>query len=586
MSIPELEEALQRYSVNSFLSHIDPVRVTRVSPRMDSPRQPLLPDRKPTESQLESQDQNDYGTVDAPRSKGKGLPSDAPPSPAEHTNLLEDPTAAMARRSVKKALPILAIGVLLAAIDTSIITANYAIIGTELGALNLVSWIATAYFLATASSQPLYGKFSDTFGRKPCLLFSYTVFLLGVLMCGFAQSMEWFIAARVLQGIGGGGMITLIAVIFSDVIPLKERGLWQGYLNILYAIGMSIGAPLGGMLAEAVGWRWIFIGQAPIALIAILAITFILQLPTTQDAKTADGRSKLWQIDYLGGILIIGTIVSFLLGLEFGSNDGWSASACIVPLALSPILLALFILVENTVATNPFIPGRIIFNKSLSAVYGWNLFSSSGWFCFFFFLPLFYQAVLQFDAAHAGMLLLPGVVASTVGNFAGGFFVKRTGKYYWAALASSAAAAAGFVPVIVSARPEIRSIVGISVGLAVVGFSQGVNIPLLNNVDKSDQAIATACFYVFSQLGSAVGTSVAGTIIQHVLRTRLDDLPGAVTGIANARDSLDFVGRLAPELQLVVRGIYAEAIGAAFAFAAGNYVVAFLCAMGIRENAL
>lgn len=124
MSIPELEEALQRYSVNSFLSHIDPVRVTRVSPRMDSLRQPLLPDRKPTESQLESQDQNDYGTVDAPRSEGKGLPSDASPSPAEHSKLLGDPAFGEARRSVKKALPILAIGVCLLLLHNSMRSHN------------------------------------------------------------------------------------------------------------------------------------------------------------------------------------------------------------------------------------------------------------------------------------------------------------------------------------------------------------------------------------------------------------------------------------------------------------------------------
>lgn len=274
-------------------------------------------------------------------------------------------------------------------------------------------------------------------------------------------------------------MITLIAVIFSDVVPLKERGLWQGYLNVLYAIGMSIGAPLGGMLTEAVGWRCgIFIGKAPIALTAILAIVLVLKLPGTQNTKTVDGRSRLWQIDYLGGILIIGTIFSFLLGLDIGSNNSWGALACIVPLTLSPILLMLFVFVDNKVATNPFILGHIIFNKSLFAVYGWNFFSSSVWFCFFFFLPHFHQAVLQFNAAQASTLLLPGVIAGTVRKFVGGFFMKRTGKYYWAAITSSAAAAGGFVPVVISARPEALSIIGISVGSVVVGFSRGVNIPL------------------------------------------------------------------------------------------------------------
>lgn len=174
--------------------------------------------------------------------------------------------------------------------------------------------------------------------------------------------------------------------------------------------------------------------------------------------------------------------------------------------------------------------------------------------------------------------------------------MKRTGKYYWAAITSSAAAAAGFVPVVVSARPEARSIIGISVGSVVVGFSRGVNIPLhmialINNVSKSDQAIATACFSVFSQLGSAAGTSVAGTIIQNVLRTPLNDIcigdvPGALDNISNARDSLDFVKLLAPDLQEVARRVYAEAIGYSFDFAFGNYVLAFIYAIGIQENAL
>ncbi len=205
----------------------------------------------------------------------------------------------------------------------------------------------------------------------------------------------------------------------------------------------------------------------------------MLQLPTTvQTAIPAKGRSKIWQIDYLGGILIIGTITSFLLGIDFGSNDSWSALACIIPLAMSPVLLVLFILVENKVATSPFIPGHIIFNKPLFAVYGWNFFASSGWFCFFFFLPLYYQAVLRFSAAQAGLLLLPSVIANVMGNFAGGFFVKRTGKYYWAAFVSSTVTAVGFVPVVVSARPDVHSVIGISVGMALVGFFRGVNIPL------------------------------------------------------------------------------------------------------------
>ena len=204
----------------------------------------------------------------------------------------------------------------------------------------------------------------------------------------------------------------------------------------------------------------------------------MLQLPNFHNAKTADGRSRLWEIDYLGGILITATIISFLLGLGFGNNNGWGTLPCIVPLALSPVLLVLFILGENKVASSPFIPGQIMFNKPLFAVYGWNFFSSSGWFCFFFFLPLFYRAVPQLNAAQTGLLLLPGVIANVYGNFAGAFYVKRTGNYYWAAVLSTAATAAGFIPVIISARADTHSIAGISIGTLAVGYAWGFNIPL------------------------------------------------------------------------------------------------------------
>lgn len=202
----------------------------------------------------------------------------------------------------------------------------------------------------------------------------------------------------------------------------------------------------------------------------------MLRLPISQNDKSPSSHSRLLQIDYLGALLIIGAITSFLLGLDFGANDSWSALPCFMPLASSPVLFILFLLVENKVASNPFIPGHMLFNRPLVAVYGWNFFTTSGWFCFFFFLPLFYQAVLQLNAAQAGLLLLPAVAAYAYGNLAGGLYLKRTGKYYWAAILSTVAAAAGLIPAIISAKFD--SIVGITMGTIVVGYSRGFNIPL------------------------------------------------------------------------------------------------------------
>lgn len=153
-------------------------------------------------------------------------------------------------------LPAIGIGIYLGALDQLLTVATYARIGSELHALNNTSWIATAYFLTLTSFQPLYGKLSDIFGRKECLLFAYAVFGLGCLGCGLAQSMVQLCVARAVAGIGGGGMNAVVAIVMSDIVPLRERGVWQGYINLIYAFGTATGAPVGGLMADSLGWRW------------------------------------------------------------------------------------------------------------------------------------------------------------------------------------------------------------------------------------------------------------------------------------------------------------------------------------------
>jgi len=153
-------------------------------------------------------------------------------------------------------LPALAIGILLAAMDNTIVLSSYGAIGSEFKSLNRTSWVATAYMLTTTSFQPLYGKMSDIFGRKTNLLFAYVVFGLGCLACGLSTSMNQLIVARGIAGIGGGGMATVVSILVSDLVPLRQRGTYQGILNLIFSIGMAAGAPMGGLLADKIGWRW------------------------------------------------------------------------------------------------------------------------------------------------------------------------------------------------------------------------------------------------------------------------------------------------------------------------------------------
>ena len=375
------------------------------------------------------------------------------------------------RKKMKVIFPALTIGVLLSAADQTIIVSSYGKIGSELKALNNVSWIATAYFLTLTSFQPLYGKMSDIFGRKSCLLFAYAIFGLGCLFCGLAQNMNQLIAARAFAGIGGGGMTTVVSILMSDAVPLRERGKWQGYVNIIYATGAGTGAPLGGILADSIGWRWAFLGQVPLCVLAFVVVSLVLKLPKREQT---DWKQKLRRIDFLGAAILIGAVFTLLLALDRGSNASWKANITIISISLSIPLFVIFVLVEMKVAKEPFAPGHIIFNRSLFACYLCNFFSFSGWLAALFYIPLYFQAVDGLTATQAGVRLIPGIIAGVSGSLFGGFYMQRTGKFYWLTVIAYTNLVIGMTFVFLFSGFVVNSTPGIIVGMCICGFSNGM----------------------------------------------------------------------------------------------------------------
>ena len=302
-----------------------------------------------------------------------------------------------AQKQLKYIIPAVAIGVFLSAADQTLIVSSYGRIGSELQALDKTTWIATGYFFTLAAFQPLYGKLSDIFGRKAALLFAYVVFGLGCLFCGLARNMNELIAARAFAGIGGGGMTTVVSILLSDIIPLRERGTWQGYINIIYSSGAGIGAPLGGVLADTIGWRWAFLIQAPMCFIAFLSVALVLHLPNKDDTPWT---TKLRRIDFLGAFTLVAAVALLLLGLDRGSNFSWRAPITIISLCISLPLFGLFAFLETKVAAEPFAPARIVADKGLSACYLCNFFAFGSWLATLFYIPLFYQAVGESFLRH------------------------------------------------------------------------------------------------------------------------------------------------------------------------------------------
>ncbi|KAH9868568.1 hypothetical protein J1614_007640 [Plenodomus biglobosus] len=488
------------------------------------------------------------------------------------------------RKRMGVIFPAIAIGVFLSAADQTLIVSTYGTIGTDLNALNSTSWIATSYFLTLSALQPVYGKLSDIFGRKQCLLFAYLVFGLGSVLCGLARNMGELVAARAFAGVGGGGMAVCTSVLLSDIVGLRERGAWQGYINVVYAFGAAAGAPLGGWLADSVGWRWAFIAQGPLCLVAFAAVAVVLRMPAQDQSHW---KEKVLKVDFLGAAVLMVAVLGMLVGLDRGSNVLWSDPVTIAALCTAP-LFGVFVLVEMYVASNPFAPGHIILNKTLFACYLCNFFSFGGWLAALFYIPLYWQVIGDYRASQAGLLLVPSIVFGVVGSLFGGYYMKRTAKYYWITVIAYSNLTFGLALVMLFTGVIRESVPVMVVGSAICAFSNGLGVTttligLLANASYADQAVATACSYLFRSLGSVFGVSMGATAFNQTLRR---SLTAALHGDKDAaeiaervRAGLSYFRSLDPVLKAVVRDCYVQATRSALcvsiALVAGSAVFAW-----------
>lgn len=305
-------------------------------------------------------------------------------------------------------------------------------------------------------------------------------------------------------------------------------------------------------------------------LLAFVTVSLVLKLPKRDSSHW---KSKLRRVDFLGASVLVCAVFTLLLGLDRGGNVSWRAPITIASLCVSFPSFMLFVLVEMKVAAEPFAPGHIIFERSLFACYLCNFFSFGGWLSALFYLPLFFQAVDGFSATQAGVRLLPGIVAGVSGSLFGGILMQKTGKYYWLTVCAYTTLTLGMIPILLSTGLIANSTYGISVGLAMCGFSNGIGvttslIALIANAPQQDQAVATACSYLFRSLGSVVGLSISATVVQQSLRNQLQNRlksgKDADHIVKRVRESLDYIETLEPEVREAVRQSYGSAIRAGF----------------------
>jgi len=474
---------------------------------------------------------------------------------------------------------------LLAALDQTIVSTALPRIATDLHGLNKLSWVATAYLLTSAVTTPIYGKISDLFGRKKVFQFAIIIFLAGSMLCGISQSMDQLVVARALQGIGAGGLMSLVLAIVGDVVPPRQRGKYMGYFGAVFGLSSVAGPLLGGFLTDSLSWRWIFFVNLPLGIVALSAVTSRLHLPVYKQSH---------KIDYLGAGLLSAGSACLLLGTVWGGTAYAWASAQIIGLFSAGIIFALAFVVCEHWATQPIIPLRLFRNDIFTVSVLLSLLSGIAMFASILYIPLYQQVVRGYSPTKSGLLMLPLVIGLLATSIIAGRFMSKWGRYKVFPLIGTLVLAAGlwlFSHLTLTTSEWVVALWMVVVGMGLGSFMQVMTLAIQNAVDRKDLGTATASATFFRSMGASLGGALFGAVLTNRLTYHLLELVPAGSGIAKLNiNSIQTSGTQADSIPPAVAHTVLEAFVRSFhdmfLLAIPFALLAFVVALFLRETPL
>jgi EmrB/QacA subfamily drug resistance transporter len=498
------------------------------------------------------------------------------------TNLSLPETPATDKRSLNVIFSALMLVLFLASLDQTIVSTALPTITSDLGGLNELSWVVTAYLLAATASTPLWGKLSDMYGRKSTLQVSIIIFLVGSALAGASQNMTELIATRALQGLGGGGLMVLVMAVVADLVSPRERGRYTGLFGAVFGISSVIGPLLGGFFTEHLSWRWIFYINIPIGIAAIFILGAVLHIPVHHEKK---------RIDWVGAGLLVASVTSLLLVTVWGGTQyAWGSSTILGLIAFGVVTGVLFVWNELRV-DEPIVPMRMFRNEVFTVtsmigfVVGFAMFGT------IVYLSIYMQVVRGLSPTAAGLQLLPLMLGLLFFSILSGRLISRWGRYKIFPVVGTLLATLGLYMMSHLGLHSPYWYIALSALILGAGLGNVMQVLVLavqNSVKVTEIGVATSGSTFFRSIGGSFGTAIFGAILAHKLAREITKLlpPGVKLPSGGVTQSIGAITSLPAELQILVKQAFANAVDFTFLVAVPIMFIAFILTLFIKEHPL